>query len=306
LAEPGRAATLAGVDLSEPPALEGVEHRYVEVRGARMHVADSGGDGPPVVLLHGWPQHWYTWRGVIERLRDDFRVVAIDLRGFGWSEATPRGYRKEELAQDVVGVLDALGLERVFLVGHDWGGVVGFIVCVEHPERVIRYVPMNTGHIWPKGGLGVLKALPGFAYQGLLASPGIGHRVGASPRVLRTISKAISTQSDAVMADVERFAPRFAEPARARAAQQVYRTFLLHDYPSWVRGRFRDQRLSTPTLWLNGEQDPVLKRGSVEDIAAHADDVSFEYLPDCGHFPPQERPDLVAAKLRELFGPPAD
>jgi len=291
------------VDLSGMPVLAGVEHRFVSVRGARLHVADSGGSGPPVVLVHGWPQHWWTWREVMPLLAGDFRVLAVDLRGFGWSEATPRGYRKEELARDVVGVLDALELEQVCLVGHDWGGVVGFIVCLEHPERVRRYVPMNTGHVWPKGAIGVLAALPGFAYQGLLASPGIGHRVGSSPRVLRAICKLISTRSDAVMAEVQRFAPRFAEPARARAAQQVYRSFLLHDYPSWVRGRFRGRRLTTPTLWLNGEQDPVLKRGSVEDLAAHADDVRFEYLPDCGHFPPEERPDLVAQKLREFFAP---
>jgi len=283
------------------PELEGVEHRFVDVRGARMHVADSGGDGPPVVLLHGWPQHWWTWREVIPRLRDEYRVIAIDLRGFGWSEATRRGYRKAELAEDVVGVLDALELERVHLVGHDWGGVIGFIVCVEHPERVLSYVPMNTGHIWPKGGVAILKALPGFAYQGVLASPGLGHRIGASPAVLSVICNAISTRSDAVMAEIERFGERFGERPRARAAQQVYRTFLLHDYPSWVRGRYADRRLTTPTLWINGEQDPVLKRGAVESVAAHADDARFEYLPDCGHFPPEERPDLVAEQLRAFF-----
>jgi pimeloyl-ACP methyl ester carboxylesterase len=291
------------VSPTELPALEGVEHRYVEVRGARMHVAEVG-SGPPIVLLHGWPQHWWTWHEVMALLAGDFRVLAIDLRGFGWSEATPRGYRKEELAADVAGVLDALGLEQVFLVGHDWGGVVGFIVCLERPELVARYVPMNTGHVWPPTGVGgVLKTLPGLAYQGLLASPGIGHRVGASQKVLGAISKKISTRSDAVVADVERFSPLFSEPARARAAQQVYRTFLLHDYPSWVRGRFRDQRLTTPTLWINGEEDPVLSRAAVESVAAHADDVRFEYLPDCGHFPAQERPDLVAEQLRGFFAP---
>ena len=291
------------MDLTDPPELEGVEHRYVDVRGARLHVADSGGSGPPVLLLHGWPQHWWTWHEVITLLAPDFRVLALDLRGFGWSEATPRGYEKEQLAEDVVGVLDALDLDSVFLAGHDWGGVVGFIVCVEHPERVRKFVPMNTGHLWPRTGvMGVLKTLPGFAYQGLLASPGIGHRVGASPKVLGAISKKISTRSDVVMAEVERFSPRFSEPARARAAQQVYRTFLMHDYPSWVRGRFADKRLTTPTLWLNGEEDPVLSRGAVESVAKHADDVRFEYLPDCGHFPPQERPDLVAEQLRAFFG----
>ena len=104
------------------------------------------------------------------------------------------------------------------------------------------------------------------------------------------------------MGEIERFSPRFRERPRAKAAQQVYRTFLLHDYPSQVRGRFAGKRLTTPTLWLNGEEDPVLSRGAVESVAKHADDVRFEYLPDCGHFPPQERPDLVAEQLRAFFG----
>lgn len=292
------------MDLSDPPDLPGVEHSYVEVRGARLHVADTGGGGAPVVLLHGWPQHWWTWHGVIELLAPDFRVVAPDLRGFGWSEATRRGYRKDELAEDVVGLLDALDLDGVNLVGHDWGGVIGFIVCIEHPQRVRRFVAMNTGHLWPRRGVGgVLKTLPGLAYQFVLASPGIGHRIGASPRVLGAISKKISTRSDVVMEEVERFAPRFAERSRARAAQQVYRTFLLHDYPAMVRGRYYGRRLTVPTLWLNGEEDPTLSRGAVQSAAEHADDIRFEYLPDCGHFPPQERPDLVADQLRAFFAP---
>jgi len=289
------------VDSTGLPILPGASHDFVDVRGARLHYAEIG-RGEPVVLLHGWPQHWWVWHQVMARLADSFRVIALDLRGFGWSEATPRGYRKEELAADVVGVLDALELDAVDLVGHDWGGVIGFIVCVEHPERVRRYVPMNTGHIWPRRGIGgVLKTLPGFAYQAVLASPGLGYRVGSSQRVLRAISEKISTRSDLVMDEIAHFSPRFHDRGRAHAAQQVYRTFLTHDYPSWVRGRFADQRLTTPTLWLNGAEDPVLSRGAVESVAEHADDVRFEYLPDCGHFPPLERPDLVAEQLRAFF-----
>jgi pimeloyl-ACP methyl ester carboxylesterase len=75
-----------------------------------------------VLLLHGWPQHWWSWRELMPLLADRYRLLAMDLRGFGWSEATPRGYRKNELAEDVIGVLDALGIDRVNLVGHDWGG----------------------------------------------------------------------------------------------------------------------------------------------------------------------------------------
>ena len=283
------------------PELEGVEHQFVDVRGARLHVAEMG-SGAPVLLLHGWPQHWWAWRSLMPLLADRFRVLAMDLRGFGWSEATPRGYRKEELAADVVGALDALGIEQASLVGHDWGGIVGFLVCLNHPDRVARYSPMNTGHLWPKVALKTLpKQLGGAAYQGLLASPGLGRRVGSSPRVLRGIFNAISTQSDVVLEEFEAFAPRFKDPARARAASQVYRTFQLYEFPAWVRGRYRDRRLTTPTLWLHGVGDPVIKPGMIKDISEHADDVRIEYLSDCGHFPAEERPEVVATHLRDFF-----
>ena len=284
------------------PALEGAQHHLVDVRGARLHVAELG-SGPPILLLHGWPQHWASWRLLMPLLGDRFRVLALDLRGFGWSEATPRGYRKDELAEDVVGVLDALGVERVRLVGHDWGGVVGFLVCLDHPGRVERFVPMNTGHVWPTLPLRrVPRRVGGFAYQGVLASPVVGRYVGGSPWVLRGVFNLISTRTDAVLEEFDGYAPRFAEPARARAAQQLYRTAVLYEFPAWVAGRYRGRRLTTQTLWLHGLGDPVLTPSVFEDIVDHADDVRIEYLADCGHFPPEERPDLVARELRAFFG----
>jgi pimeloyl-ACP methyl ester carboxylesterase len=290
------------VDLTGMPDLPGAEHHVLDVRGAKLHVAELG-SGPPVVLLHGWPQHWWTWRALMPLLADRHRVLAPDMRGFGWSEPTPRGYRKEELADDVAGLLDALGIDRAFLVGHDWGGVVGFLVCLNHGDRVRRYVPMNTGHVWPTLSLkGVPKQLGAMTYQGLLATPGLGRRINASPRVVGKVVGAITKQTDAVVPEYrEQFAPRFADPARGRAASQVYRTFQLYEYPRWVRGLYADRRLTTPILWLHGISDPFFKPGMFRDIVDHADDVRIEYLPDCGHFPQEEQPALVAEHLREFF-----
>ena len=289
------------MDPAEPPELEGVEHRYVDVRGARLHVAEIG-SGPPVLLVHGWPQHWWAWRSLMPLLAADFRVMALDLRGFGWSEVTPRGYRKDELADDVVGVLDALAIDRVNLVGHDWGGIVGLLACLNHPDRVERFVAMNTGHVWPTLSLrGLPKQLGGFAYQGLLASPYVGRKMGASPRVLKTVHTSISTQTDAVLDGLDSYTARLQDPARAKAASQVYRTFALYEFPAWVRGRYADVRLTTPTLWLHGVKDPVIRPKLFKDIVDHADDVRIEYLEDCGHFPPEECPDVVAQALRAFF-----
>lgn len=236
-------------------------------------------------------------------LSDRHRVLALDLRGFGWSEATPRGYRKEELADDVAALLDALAIERVSLVGHDWGGVIGFLVCLNHAARVERYVAMNTGHVWPTLGLkAVPKQLGAMAYQGLLASPALGRRINASPRIVGRVVGAISAQSDCVLPTYqEHFAPRLRDPARAKAAAQLYRTFQLYEYPKWVRGLYGDRRLTTPTLWLHGLSDPFFKPRMFEDIVDHADDVRIEYLEGCGHFPAEECPQTVAEHLRAFF-----
>src|SRR5271157_6121253 len=102
------------------PSVAGMSHRTVDIGGLGLHVAE-GGEGPPVLLLHGWPQHWYVWRGVAPGLAADHRVICPDLRGFGWSDAPPGDYAKATLAGDIIGLLDAMELDRVDLIAHDWG-----------------------------------------------------------------------------------------------------------------------------------------------------------------------------------------
>ena len=102
----------------------GVTHRWVDVAGLSVHVAEAGA-GPPLLLLHAWPQHWFCWRRVVP-LSDRYRLIMPDLRGHGRSGAPRRGYEKEQLATDLLTLLDTLELDKVGLVGHDWGGWTGF------------------------------------------------------------------------------------------------------------------------------------------------------------------------------------
>jgi pimeloyl-ACP methyl ester carboxylesterase len=105
------------------PWVPGVEHGYVDVDGLLMHAAEAG-EGDPIVLLHGWPRHWYLWRDLIPQLATDRRVICPDLRGFGWTEAPAGGYGKDQLATD------RLGVDRFDLVGHDWGAYTGFLIAL--------------------------------------------------------------------------------------------------------------------------------------------------------------------------------
>ncbi|MGK5531691.1 alpha/beta fold hydrolase [Streptomyces sp. URMC 129] len=130
------------------PHVDGVTHHYASVDGLRVHYA-AAGTGEPLVLVHGWPQHWYAWRDLIGPLAArGHRVICPDVRGLGWSEGSPTGYGLARLGADIVGLLDALGIARARLVGHDLGGAAGYRACLNHPERFERFVALATAPPW--------------------------------------------------------------------------------------------------------------------------------------------------------------
>ena len=128
---------------SHPPRLRAgfsktFRSRFVQANGIRQHVV-VGGDGPPLLLVHGWPENWYAWRFVMPGLRD-FTVIAPDQRGIGLSEKTPGGYDAATLADDLVALMGALGHERFAVVGHDTGYIIGYALAADHRDRVDRLV----------------------------------------------------------------------------------------------------------------------------------------------------------------------
>jgi pimeloyl-ACP methyl ester carboxylesterase len=280
------------------PNVPGVQHSFVDAGGLRTHVAEAG-EGEPLVMLHGWPQHWYVWRHVIPRLAESYRVICPDLRGLGWTDAPSDGYEKETLAGDVLNLLDAMGLDRVRLVGHDWGGFTGFLMCLRAPERVERYAAMNTGHPWLQASGRQLLQLYKLWYQALLASPVIGRR--AVHKMVETVYK-VGLDKERVSAEEWRqFADQFKEPARANATVQIYRAFLTREMPAIARGRYRDERLTVPTLYLHGESDPVVKTENFEVVHEHADEFRVELVPRAGHFVVDEAPEAVLTQLLGFF-----
>jgi pimeloyl-ACP methyl ester carboxylesterase len=289
--------------MSEPPALAGVSHRWVEARGLRFHVAEAGEGEVPVLLLHGWPQHWYEWREVMPRLADRHRVLALDLRGFGWSDAPPDGYEKENMASDVLAVMEALGIQGVKLVGHDWGGWIGFLLCLRAPERFERFLALSIVPPWTE-----LRAmLPNawrFAYQQAILAPGLGYLAHRSGRLVRTALRLGVT--DGGVWDEQTlaiFAGNLAEPDRARAAVQLYRSFNLREAVPNMRGRYADSCLEVPTRLVSGAGDGVIRPSMLTGYERHALDMEVEVVLDCGHFIVDERPDLVTDRARAFLAP---
>src|SRR3954449_11636766 len=287
---------------SDLPEVEGVSHRWVRARGIDFHIAEAGNGNDIVLCLHGWPQHWYEWRHLMPALAaEGYRVLAMDLRGFGWSDAPPDGYLKEEMADDVLAVLDQLGLERVKLVGHDWGGWIGFLLALKAPQRFARYLALNILHPWitPRA---MAPHLWRFWYQWMILSPGIGYRLHRSGRLVPKVLAGASVRREAWDgATLHAFSDAFTEPARARAAVQMYRVFNLRETPAIARGRYADARLSVPTKLLFGTGDSALNHQILAGSERHADQLTIEKVDGCGHFIVDEMPDLVAERARELF-----
>jgi len=274
-----------------------VTHREVVVRGVRVHVAEAG-EGEPLVLLHGWPQHWYCWHAVIPLLTQDHRVICPDMRGFGWTEAPRSGYRKESLADDALAVCDALGLDRVALAGHDWGGFVAFLAAQRHPERVERLVLLNTAHGFVKVDLRMLRALVGFWYMPLLGTPALGPALMRRRWFLETVMRW-AHPGDAPWSEAEwdSYAGQLQDPARARAAQRLYGRFVFFELLLGLFGRWKRRRLTVPTLFLHGDADRAIRPDFLRGYERYADDLRLELLPGTGHFLCDSEPELVAARV---------
>jgi pimeloyl-ACP methyl ester carboxylesterase len=276
------------------PELPGVEHRFVDAGGLRVHVAEAG-SGEPLILQHGWPQHWLAWRKLIPALAESYRVICPDLRGHGWSDAPPYGYEKEQLASDLLALLDALGLERVRLAGHDWGGFAGFLAALRAPERFERFCCLSITTPW----LRVSRSPASFArtdYQPLIASPWLGRRIVPLlvPLVLKRGSRASNPWTESERAS---FVDQFRERERAWASVQVYRSFLRRELRPILRGRYAGRRLTVPTLLLYGEGDPVITAARIGPWQDHADDMEVEAIPGAAHFIPEEAPEAVLERL---------
>ena len=277
------------------PAVPGVEHRQVETGRLRVHVAEAG-SGPPLLLLHGWPQHWFAWRKLIPLLADSRRLICPDLRGFGWTDAPDGGYRTADLAADAVALLDALELDQVDLIGHGEGGRVGFELCLSQPSRVRRLVTLGAMHPYPSRRLLAAQAWR-YWWTPLVETSHLGRRViGHLPAVTRAVLRASAAGSGELSdAAIEEFVTSVRQPARARASERLMHEFAYHEMIPALLGANRSQRLRTPALMLNGERDFFTPARALGDPGPYADDLRIQVIPGAGHLLAEECPQTIAA-----------
>lgn len=291
-------------------------HRDVSANGIRLHVAEAGA-GPLVVLLHGFPEFWWSWRHQLTGLAAaGFRVAAVDLRGYGDSDKPPRGYDLWTLAGDVAGLIGALGEDDAHVVGHDWGGIIAWTVAALHPRRVRRLAVVAAPHplairsavVRDPRGQGRATASYALGFQ-LPRLPERSLRADGSARVERILrrwagAEWAATADFAAVARENRNAMQV--PGVAYCAMEYYRWAFRsqlradgHRFAAAVR-----RPVAAPVLEVHGADDPCLLLGTARTSRRWAGgDYRLAVLDDTGHFPHEERPDEVTARLTEFLRP---
>lgn len=287
-------------------------HSGVSANGIRLHTVESG-QGPLVVLLHGFPEFWWTWRHQLTGLADaGFRAVAIDLRGYGESDKPPRGYDLWTLAGDAAGLIRALGERRAMVVGHGWGGLIGWTLAALHPRLVSSLVVLGAPH--PRALRRAMWADP--RGQGRAGGHAFGFQVPLLPeRSLRADSAA---RVERIMHDWS--GPAWAATTDFAEAVRRNRTAMLvpgvpHSALEYYRWALRSQlradgrrfaselsrTIEAPVLQVHGALDPCVLEPTARRSHAWASRYSYRVLDGCGHFPHQEEPRASTAMIAEFL-----
>jgi pimeloyl-ACP methyl ester carboxylesterase len=284
-------------------------HRTISANGIGLHVAEAG-EGPLVLFLHGFPQFWWTWRSQLTALAAaGFHAVAPDLRGYGASDKPPRGYDLLTLSADVAALVRALGEKDAVVVGHDWGGLLGWTMAALHPRTVRRLVVVSMAH--PRrlrAGMADAAQRHASRYFLRFQLPRLPERMltRADDDPVADLMQRWSGPEWARTADFAHAVDRYR--SAARIPQAAYGAM---EYHRWAaRSQLRPDGLryarrmaapvTAPTLQLHGALDPCVlpatARGSGRYVAG-----AYEWreLPGIGHFPQEEVPDVVSTAVSE-------
>jgi pimeloyl-ACP methyl ester carboxylesterase len=279
--------------------------RYIDTRHLRQHVV-TGGDGPPLLLVHGWPQTWYAWRLVMPTLARDFHVIAPDQRGTGLSGKPEDGYDTGTLAGDLVALMDALGHQRFAVAGHDTGMWIGYALAADHPDQVARLAVAET----PLPGVSpspplfanahLNNALWHFAFNRLAA---VNDQLVAGREDVcfgwQFATKAARPLPDyAVRHYIDTLA---ADPDALHASFAIYRAL---DATIAQNQQRKTRRLTLPVLGIGGAKS--LGDQVADTMKLAADDVQTLVIPGCGHHPPEEAPGETLAALTAFLAPYRD
>lgn len=276
-----------------------LRHDWADLGDVRLHYV-SGGQGPAIVFLHGWPQTWYMWRDVLPGLMQHHRVVAVDLRGLGESSRPATGYDTKTVGQDIWRLMSQTLGERSFhVVAHDWGGPVAYALAAQHRDAVLSMAIFDA----PVPGDGSVLTALGRWHFGFHAEPDLPEALvaGREELYLRHMYRKGGARPDAVSEEAQReYLRTYTQPGAMRAGFNYYREMSrdAKDNLAYIK----QGKLSMPILVYGGGA-PNVGRGlyAMDSWQRVASDVRGGVAEDCGHWIPEERPAWVVERLLEFF-----
>lgn len=275
-----------------------MEHRRVRAKGIELHTVLAG-QGPPIVLLHGFPETWFCWRHVIPLLESDFTVIAPDLRGYGDSDKPLHGYDKGTMATDIHELVHALGHSEVTLVGHDRGARVAHRYALDFSSEVKSVALLDilpTDHVFESMGADVARRYWHWIFQ---LVPELPEKLIAADleSYMRTIFQRFGAEPDAE--GWREYLRVNGNPDAVRGFLSDYRAAYYEDFPRQRSEHAAGVRIQVPVLVLWGADGNLGKDPVVEVWTDRAVSVRGRAL-DCGHYLPEERPDEVAQAIRQM------
>jgi len=281
-----------------------IKFDYAQIGGVKLHYATAGNGNKLVVLLHGFPEFWYSWRRQIIALSDEYTVVAPDMCGYTLSDKPPRvgDYAIDKLVDDVTGLIRHFGREQAAIVGHDWGAIVAWSVARNQPEYVWKLCAMQVppAAIWKKNQ--TFKQFLATWYMFFFQIPALPEwllsrndfALLANGLKTSTIEKDIFTDGD-----IDEYKKSWREDRALSSALNYYRANILQRL---FGGESADEKIKVPTLFIYGEKDAVILPETVEGIGDVIDaPYSQIRIPDAGHWVQQEAAEIVTDSLREFL-----
>ncbi|WP_019506988.1 alpha/beta fold hydrolase [Pleurocapsa sp. PCC 7319] len=284
-------------------SLDSLDHGFIKTNGINLHYV-SQGSGKLMLMLHGFPEFWYSWRHQITEFAPDYHVVAVDLRGYNDSDK-PQGlaaYQMSELLADVKGVINGLGYEDCILVAHDWGGAIAWNFAYEHPAMVEKLIVMNLPHPAKfAAGLKTWQQLQKSWYIFWFQLPFLPELIFQANNC-----QAIASAFKGMAIDKSAFQPEDLAAFRDAAAKPGALTAMINYY----RANFQIppdnlakycEILDVPTLMIWGEEDTALGKELTYGTEAYVKNLQLKYIPNCSHWVQQEQPALVNQYMRNFL-----
>jgi pimeloyl-ACP methyl ester carboxylesterase len=294
--EPNRTAAVDPSAWSPPlPEAPGFTHSVVATPGLRTHLATIG-EGEPVLMLHGFPEHWWQWREVAPAVAArGYRVLCPDLRGAGWTVAADPHVERETRLHDVLALLDALDVDRVHLVSHDMGTITAFHLVYDHPERIRTHVQLAVP---PAFMTFSPRVAPGFRHLPRL----VWHRRGAS--LEHVFSPAYVPRPMTPETVAAHLAP-FERPEVDAAVRPLVRGVVVREALRLVGGTYRKRRLTVPTRVVYGRKDYPWSEDNLRRVCRHperyADRHELVFVDDAAHFLTDDAPEAIADLALDWF-----